>query len=160
VNEREVAEAVRDWARDVVPDLVAGYAYPVAQKLGGLPDVAAVVTEARVVPSDAAFPFSQLQQVWLRVFDVEASVMVPIADAEDYEGREAAHETAHQQLQSIGSTLRDGAIEDATLGDRVPMTSPLIRTGYEPPFDPAEDATEGRCVYLFLTVAEPIPEPG
>lgn len=159
MNERQVAEAIRDWAM-ALSGIATGYAYPVAQKLGSLPDLAAVVTEVRDVPRDDAFPFAALAQSWLRVFDFELTVMVEVAEASDFEAREAAHEAAQQQLQAYGAQIREAIIADATLGGRVPMASPKTRTGYEPPFDPAEDETRGRLLYLFGSVAERIPAPG
>lgn len=159
MNEQAVAEAVCDWAMEI-SGIATGYAYAPATKLGGLPDVVAVVTEVRDVPRDDAFPYAALEQSWLRIFDVEISVCVEIAEAGDYEGREAAHLAAHRELQAYGAQLREAIASDATLGGRVPMISPLTRTGYEPPFDPADDETRGRCLFVFASVAERLADPG
>lgn len=167
MDEAQVAEAVSAWAVDVVDELETGYAYPVATKLGALPDIVAVVKEVRIVPSDPAFPFLALEQSWLRVFEIEASVMVGIDDADGYEEIEAAHEAAHHTLESIGKQLRELPSTDADLGgrlttasDTVAMVSPQVRTSYDPPFGELEDGTRGRFVFLFLSVAETMPEPG
>ena len=167
MNERQVAEAVRDWALAEIDELQSGYAYPVATKLGELPDIVAVVKSVSKVREDDRFPFVQLAQCWLRVFEVEASVMVGIEDTDDFTAAEAAHKTAHETLEAIGGQLRELPEQDPTLGDRldadpgqVAFVSPLIGIGYDPPYAELEDGTRGRFLFASMAIAETIPEPG
>lgn len=167
MNERQVAEAVRDWALDEIDELKSGYAYPVATKLGELPDIVAVVKGVSKVRDDDRFPFAALDQTWLRVFEVEASVMVGVDDADDFEAAEDAHREAHETLEAIGAQLRELPEQDPTLGDRldadpgqVAFVSPLIGIGYDPPFAELEDGTRGRFLFVSMAIAETIPEPG
>lgn len=148
MTEREVAEAVRDWARELLPDLVAGYAFLTAQK-GELPDVAVEVAEKRIELGDPTlFPHSAIQQVQLRVFDVSMLLMV------EKNTGQAADEQETQQLQAFGAAIDDAVRDDTTLGDRVPLTSPFLRIDYRLPFVRWPDSTRGRQMEVNLVVGE------
>lgn len=149
MNERQVSEAIRDWVQAELAEIQSGYAYPVASKVGALPDVVALVTRKRVAPDHEEFPFSQLQQRWMRIFSIEASIMVDGADAE----------TSHQQLQDFGERLEAALTDDATLGGRVEMTSPRVDFDYSTPFAVYEDGTQGRMLFINLTVGELVDAP-
>ena len=150
MNAREVSEAVVAWARAELADLRAGYPYPIFDS-GALPDLVVVTQAIRTVPSDPEnFPFELLEQVWLKVFDVELSIGVEQAD-----GAKGAQE-AHQALEGYAETLMGSAIDDATLGSRVPMVSPRVEADLAEPFKERKDGTRVRELYMKFVVAEPL----
>jgi hypothetical protein len=150
-TEREIAEAVRDWAGSTL-SITHRYAYRIGLK-GSMPDVVAVVQRSRYVRSDPAFPYPELQQAWLLVFEVEVSVAVDKGDTD------GDAEEVEQTLQGYGTTLRSSALADTTLGNRVTLTSPLIDIDYSAP--PAEDegGIKARMMFVNLSVAELGEEP-
>lgn len=150
MTEQEVSEAVAAWVQATCPDIETSYSYPVASKLGALPDVVAFCSRKAVGPNHPEFPFSELQQVWMRVFNVEVSIMVE-ADGDG--------ETAHQQLQTFGAALEASLEQDATLGGQVEMTSPQAEFDYSTPFAEYDDGTRGRLLFVTLTVGELVNEP-
>lgn len=145
MNERDVSEQVIAWVLATCPEIKTGYPYPVASKLGALPDAVAYVTHKRVGPDHQEFPYGELDQYWMRVFNVELSIMVEA----DSDGQDA-----HQQLQAIGDTLEQAIRMDTTLGGRVQMTSEQIEFDYSLPFAEYEDGTRGRMLFCYLTVGE------
>lgn len=148
MNERAVAEAVRDWARALIPELLAGYAFVSAEK-AALPDVSVEVAEKRIELGDPTiFPHSAIQQVELRVFEVNVLLMVEKNDGQ------AADESETQQLQGFGEQIELAVREDTTLGERVPMTSPFLRIDYRLPFVRWPDGTRGRQMEVSLVVGE------
>lgn len=147
----EVAEAVVDWARETIPDLKAGYAYPPGQT-DTLPDVAAVVQGIRTVPEDPEnFPFEGLEQVWLKVFDLEVSVMVE-------QGAGAAGEKlAHQTLETYAEALVGSTLADVTLGGKLTgaLASPRLTVDLGE-YEARTDGIRGREMPITMAVAEPI----
>lgn len=159
MNERQAAEAVATWAGEVLGIVEASrYPFPVATKLGGLPDLVAYALRKRIVPEDPEnFPFRQLEQVWLRIFDIELSVMVEPAEADDGELLDtAALRAPHDVLRGFGEILEGSALKDPTLGTRVQMTSPRMIFDYSQPFAEYEDGTRGPEMSVTLAVAEAI----
>ncbi len=149
MTSQEVAEAMVAWARATIPALKADYAYPAATT-GALPDVMAVVQHPRTVRSDPDyFPFELLEQVWLKEWAVELSIGVEQADGE------AGAKKAHEALEGYVDALMDAALDDATLGERVPMVSPRIEADLAQPFHARDDGTRVREMYLDLVIAEP-----
>lgn len=164
MTEREVAEAVAAWAAEVLDDVETTYAYPVASKLGALPDAAAWVQRVIEAPSDERFPYRALEQLWVRVFEVELSLQAEVI-AEDDEttpaALEASAKAAHDQLADFAPLLRE-ALRDASLGGRLTspvMASPQAVYDYSTPFVVHEDGTRGRFLRLELAICEPIPDP-
>lgn len=153
MSAQEVAEAVVEWAEAQIKELKAGYAYPGATS-GALPDVWVVVQQIRTVPNDEEhFPFAGLQQVWLKEYPLELSIM-----AEQGEGEEAA-KTTHEALEGYAETLIGSALADVTLGSRVQMTSPRIEANLAEPFGERPDGTKGRELVMTFVVAEMIELP-
>lgn len=152
MNSQEVAEAVVAWAREQVPDLQEGYAYPAGQTSGSLPDVVVVVQNIRTVAREPEkFPFAMLEQIdGLKCFDLEVSVMVE--QEEGVEGEAAAH----QALEGYAETLIGSILADATLGSRVPMISPFVEADLSEPFEERSNGIRGRAFFLNATVAEPL----
>ena len=149
MTEREVAEAVSAWVGETLPDLTKTYAFLPATRTT-LPDAAIEVLEKRISRGDdeRRFPYNQLQQADLRVFECLVSVIV----ASDAEGTADEEET--QQLQSFGAALEAALLEDATLGGRVMMCSPLAVFDYRLPFIQYHDGTRGRQLEANIAVAE------
>ena len=144
----EVAEAIVEWAKELIEDLQAGYPYPLAAS-GALPDVVATVKAIRVIPEDREnFPFAALEQTWLQIFDIEISIMVAQGD------EEAEVAEAHETLEGYADTLIGSIVADATLGDRVQMASPRIEIDLGEPFVERPDGTRGRVLFGELHVAE------
>lgn len=168
MNEAEVAATVVEWVGATLEEIQTSYDYPVASKLGALPDAAAHVERKRIVPSDEAFPFSALEQVWLRVFEVELSIMVEV-DADDAatpEALETASRAGHQALMDFGDRLERALWADATLGGRlaaaapnVAMASPRVVFDYSLPFVRYEDGTRGRFMRVEMAVGETVAAP-
>lgn len=152
MTSQEAAEAVVEWARDVLPDLQEGYAYPAGQTSGALPDVVVVVQNIRTVSREPEkFPFQMLEQIdGLKCLDLEISVMV-----EQDEGTEG-EQSAHQALEGFAETLIGSILADATLGSRVPMISPFVEADLSEPFEERTNGIRGRALFLNATVAEPL----
>jgi hypothetical protein len=154
IDERTVAEAVTDWAGDLleIPE-PQRHSHPIALVQNQMPDLVATVLHRRVVSSEPGFPESQLQQAWLQLFDVEISVKV------DREDVDPAIQAAHQALQGYGKALSESALADRTLGGRVEFVSPAIACDYSAVFEEYEDGTRAQVVLVTLTVGELIDEP-
>lgn len=151
MTELEVSDAVKAWVLATCEDIETGYSYPVASKLGALPDAVVIVSRKTVAPDQPEFPFAQLEQMWMRAFTVEVSIMVE----SDEDG-----EAAHEQLQGFGELLEQSLLSDATLGGRVEMCSPQVVFDYSTPFAEYEDGTRGRLLFVTMTVGELIEQPG
>jgi hypothetical protein len=159
---REIAEAVVAWAMEASPVmLAAGYPHTITSSSGELPDVAASVREHAVVPEDREnFPFAALQQFWLHTYTVELSVLVEQEMPDVETEKDQAASQADKTIREIGDGLMESAAKDATLGERVQMTSPRIQADYSEPFIDRPDGVRGRPVFLTLVVADVIEEPG
>jgi hypothetical protein len=162
MDEREVSEALRDWALDVCDDaalapfdgLVVGYAFLV-DMAGNLPNVMVDLQHKGLkYGPDERFPYAELQQVWLRIFDANLSFMVA---SEGLVSDRAEQETQH--LQKIGAVIEQAVQTNADLGGRVQMASPLLDFNYALPFVQYDDGTKGRQMILSIAVAELIEEP-
>lgn len=147
MNEQECAEAVADWIAGELPALKIVRPFIVAQKTE-LPDAMVDVVEKSVEQESEEFPFSQLQQVMLRVFRVETYFMVESA------GNPAADEAETAELRGYGATLESSLLEDATLGGRVELASPIMSFDYDQPFIQYADGTRGRQMIFRGAVGE------
>lgn len=145
----EIAEALVKWARDLIPELEDGYSYPPGIT-DRLPDVAAVIGTVRDVFSDPEnFPYDGLEQTRLRVFDVEVSIMVEVADGA--EGEREAQRTLERFAETLtGSTAAGTSLEDEA------MISQRTEVDLNEPAEERQDGTRGRAVYLKLAVAQRI----
>lgn len=153
MNEQQVAEAVTDWIRDIIPTLNEGYPY-VSSNHGELPDVMVDVPLKSVTLGDDAFPFSALQQRMLRVFSVTVNIMVETATGVEPD----ADKLETEMLRGYGATIEDSGLKDATLGERVFMLSPLMEFDYTLPFVEYPDGTRGRQMQVNLSVGELVDE--
>lgn len=153
MNEQDAAVAVRDWVLATLPELAAARHYLTAEK-SELPDVMADVAHKRLVRGpDERFPFAQLQQAGVRVFDCELSLMVESSGG-------TADQAETEQLRDFGARLEASLLSDATLGGRVQMASPLAEFDYSSPFVEWADGTRGRQLVVTLAVGELVPEIG
>jgi len=145
----QIAEALVKWARDLIPALEDGYSYPPGVT-DRLPDVAAVIGTVKDVPGDPeSFPFAGLEQTWLRVFDVEVSIMVEVEDGA------AGEKAAQRSLESYAETLT-GSTRAGTSLEGEAMISPRTEVDLTEPAEERPDGTRGRAVYLKLAVAKRI----
>lgn len=158
MNEQQVSAALAEWIADelsIAPE--STYAYPVATKLGPLPDVAAIVDRKRLAYAQTlvdVFPYLELQQHQLvRVFECSASVMVEVQQTED------SAKAKFEQLQGYGAAIEVALLDDPTLGERVPFASPFLVVDYSPVFGETEDGTRGRLVTIECVIGELIDEP-
>lgn len=147
MNENDVAEAVRDWSREVLPALLVGAHYLPDTKTQ-LPDVAVDVEEKSIALSDPRFPTAMFQQVAIRVFEVVCVFMV--------ENSPGSAEAETEQLRSFGADLERSLLSDGTLGGRVPIASPLMSFDYRLPFVQYPDGTRGRQMTLSFPVGETV----
>ena len=151
MTSREVADGVVAWAREVIPELKAGYPHPLAES-GDLPDVVVVVQEVRTVANDPEnFPFAALEQVdALKEWAIELSIMV------EQEGGGEGEDAAQKLLEDFSEALIGSTLADLTLGDRVPMASPYLTASLAEPFDQRPDTTSGRRMFANMVIAEPL----
>lgn len=162
MNEAEVSLAITTWVGELfdIPD-AARYPYPVADKDGPFtteqPDVVAVVERKRTgYPQNflEQFPALELQQaVFVHVFDVAASLMLAVEDSE------TSAADVFGRLQEFGRQLEESALADDTLGDRVPMLSPVMAFDYSTVFIRTEGGATGRLLVCEFAVCEPIVAP-
>lgn len=148
--EQAAALAVEAWIAEVLdPDLKATYPHVTAAK-ADLPD-AQVDLQRKSIGygrGDERFPWGELQERLLRVFDFQLSFMVEKGDGltADAEG------TA--QLRAFGERIEKALLEQPTLGDRVQMASPICEFNYGLPFVEYPDGTRGRQMTMTMSVAE------
>lgn len=154
--EQDIAIQIRDWAAATIPELAVSRHYLSAEKTE-LPDAMAEVLQKRIVRGpDERFPFSQLEQAGLRVYDCELSLMVE----KSADGGIEADQAETEQLRDFGARLEASLLADATLGNRVQMASPLAEFDYASPFVEWADGTRGRQMVMTLAVAELVSELG
>jgi hypothetical protein len=141
----EIAGGVVEWARAILPALLAGYDYTVSMK-DRLPDVVVDFTGVGVRRVDADFPYADLQQTLVVRHDLMLSFMVDNTEPASAAG----------QLRSFADALLLSILQDGTLGGRVPFVSPYVTFDYTPPFVQYADGTEGREMTMTLSVADPV----
>lgn len=152
MNENDVALAVTAWTQDVIPELQGASHFITAEK-NGLPDVVVDTSEKNVVLRDPRFPqLSEVEQIALRVFEVDLAFMVESTASPDA----AVAQAETEQLRDFGKRLEASLLSDVTLGGRVPVTSPLFAINYRLPFVEYADGTRGRQMTMAIAVADPI----
>lgn len=155
MNERQVAEAVEAWINETLPELEKSYPYVTAGK-ANLPDAMIDVQEKSISRGrgDERFPWGELQQRTLKVFDIQISLMVDRGDVATPEEREEADKLGTHQLQDFGDRLETALLGEPTLGDRVQMASPYCSFNYALPFVKYADGTKGRQMTFSMSVGE------
>src|SRR4051812_12122263 len=103
------------WARETISELQEGFGY-LPEGKGALPDVVCELLTSGISPNDGSFPFAQIQQAWLRVWEYELSFMVENDDTQ----------AAAELLEDFTDRLVAAALGDVTLGGRVEFISPEI----------------------------------
>ena len=145
MNSEQAVQRLKEWIAEVLPELLAIYDHVPAMKPGGLPDC--VVESARTGLDDLAatrFRFWRIQQ--RNVYYVEASISFMVDNADT--------EAAAAQLRDFESRLLRSVLEDATLGGRVPIASPIVEFDFTAPFVEYEDGTKGREMTMTIAVGD------
>lgn len=143
----EIAEAMVSWARGLIPELKDGYSYPPGVT-DRLPDVAAVISAAKDGPGDSGlFPVRGIEQVSLRYFDIELSIMVEVEEGA------AGEKAAQRALEGYAETLMGSTWAGASLEDEA-MISQRVETDLAEPAEQREDGTRGRALYMKLVVGQ------
>lgn len=159
MTENEAAAAVAAWVEATLSDLAVVYPYQTAQR-GALPDAMVDVQSKTIDRGDERFPHRNIQQAWMRIFTVQASLMV------DSPSEAAADQQETEQLRGFGADLEASALADATLGGSLPqspmpsLVSPVMVFDYELPFIQYPDGTRGRQMVATFIVADLMPEGG
>jgi hypothetical protein len=154
VDERTCAEAVAEWFR-AETGIATVYDYPISNSNGPLPDAVVLVARKELaIDPPSALADLGLAQAWVRLFTVEVSVMVGLA-----EQSEQAASDADAELRGYGKVVEEAIWADASLGGRVEIVSPELSFDYSTPFVRREDGTTGRFGIFSLTVAEGISPP-
>lgn len=145
MTSEQAVNAVADWARSLVPELVAAYEYVPTVKSEGLPDL---VVEQRVtgvaMGGNDRFAYWDIQQRAIYFVEASLSFMVDNRDPQ----------AAAQQLRDFENRLLMGVMNDPTLGSRVPFCSPLVEFDFTSPFVEYEDGTRGREMTMTLAVGD------
>lgn len=153
----QIAEALRDWARATLPALQAGTAFLAATR-HQLPDVQVdVQTKQRLIGPDDRFPFTELQQVNLIVWDAELQFMVETQD----DPTDNTAEAEQKQLWGFADAADDAIIADPQLGGVLAddcIASPLTAWDFASPFVQYDDGTRGRMALLSIAVAQIVPD--
>jgi hypothetical protein len=153
--ENDVAAAVEAWVKEVLPELAATYPHVTAAK-ADLPD-AQVDLQNKAISygrGDERFPYEQLQQRMLRVFDLQISFMVERGEGATPEDQLDADLKGTTELRDFGERLERDLLANATLGDRVQVASPICEFSYGLPFVEYPDGTRGRQMMFSMSVAE------
>lgn len=153
--ESEIAAAVEDWVKEVLPELAATYPHVTAAK-ADLPDGQVDLRRKAITMGrgDERFPYEQLQQRLLRVFDLQISFMVERGEGATPEDQLDADLKGTEELRSFGERLEQALLGNATLGDRVQVASPICEMDYALPFVEYPDGTRGRQMMFSMSVAE------
>jgi hypothetical protein len=157
VNDREAAEAVRDWVVAVaaddgsLPDIANTYTAPMETRQAAPPNIIAITRRVALVDADQRFPLLGLQQTRLRLFEMEGSVMLDNAETEE------AVQGVHNQLMAYGAALRESNEADSTLKGNLPdgvQAAPYGVFEYLELPQEYEGGTIGRLVAFQITLGE------
>ena len=144
----QVADALVEWAIEILPDLKGTYDHDPDSKTQPLPDLAASVAseETRANDPTLGLPFADLGIEQATLHSLRASLLLMV-DPEDAGA-------ATEQLQGFVAALAASVGADPTLGGRVPAVSPFWQASYEPPFVEFDDGTKGRAATFSLVITE------
>lgn len=142
MTQNEIVLAVLAWVEQTCPEIQGAYDYAPSGKAQGLPDCVAEITDTALGYSSPLFPKLQIEQALLMVYTMQLSFMVDNGDPEA-----AAH-----LLRDLSDRLLDAALDDGTLGGRVPFISPTISFDFSTPYVEYEDGTFGREMTMSLSV--------
>lgn len=140
----QVLSGVASFLQAVIPEITKVYDYVPAFKDADLPDVVVQLEGSYLTMDSPDFPFYQLQQRELLIFNIGCSIMVDNGDPEK----------AAETLRDYQDRITTEAVKSATLGSRVPIRSPRFSFGYTPPLAEYEDGTIGREITWQLAVAD------
>lgn len=131
------------------PPIVGAYEYLPEMKTAELPDVVTEVLEVRMNIEDPRFPFAQLQQTWLKVWQINCSIMVGNSDPG----------AAALQLEGYADQMDASIRGDGSLGGRVPFISPFYAFDFTAPFVEYNDGTRGREMNMQMAIGELVEAP-
>lgn len=153
MNESEAANAIAAWLGDTLPALKKVWPFETSAK-ADLPDGMVEVQQKSIGLGEEfaqRFPWAQLQQRMMKVFEVQITCMVDAQGApEDPKGAEESD----AELKGYGAALEDALLSEPTLGDRVGMASPMCAANYTLPFVQYPDGIRGRQMEFTMWVAE------
>lgn len=145
-----VAEQVAEWVVEVCdPEIQGSYTHLPFEKPQALPDVVCEVLDKGITRDDPRMPWSQLEQTWLRIWQVNVSVMVDNQDPEQ----------ASNALSGYSDQLEAALMQDGTLGGRVQLVSPYHRFDFSTPYVEYQDGMRGREMNLQISVGELVEAP-
>jgi hypothetical protein len=146
---QEVADALLEWTRELLPELQGGYSFIPLMTWQELPDVVWDVGSVNTqVGGGVVFPHREVQQAWIRRFDCAGSIMIENSDPQ----------LAAESLRDMADRLTASLMEDGSLGGRVPFISPFFSFDFTAPFVERDDGTRGREMTMELIVGEFIEE--
>jgi hypothetical protein len=141
-------QAVAEWVRETVPEIVHAYTYAPEFKDAALPDAVVELLESSIDDKAEGLGLFDIQQGWFDLYRIGVSFMVDGSDPE----------YASETLRGFESRLKDEAVKDGTLGGRVGFRSPYIRFDFTPPLVEYEDGTRGREMTLEIVVGDYVVE--
>jgi hypothetical protein len=142
MSQNDIILGVLAWVADVCPEIQGTYDYAPSGKEQGLPDCVAEITDTSLGYSSPLFPKAQIEQALLMVYTMQLSFMVDNGDPQ----------AAARLLRDLSDRLLDAALDDGTLGGRVPFVSPSISFDFSTPYVEYEDGTFGREMTMSLSV--------
>lgn len=145
----DIVQGVADWITAVTDPPVSSYAMAPSMKDQALPDVVVEVATHRMTIQDPLFPLRQLQQQWIRVWTVAASIMV----------ENNVEATAAIALEDYADQLTAALQRDGSLSGNVPFASPFISFDFTAPFVEYPDGTRGREMTAVIHVGELVEAP-
>lgn len=147
---QDVLDGINDWILDTcTPTIVGSYTYLPSAKTEALPDVITEVLDIRWQIDDPQFPFSQLQQTWIRIWQIQSSFGVD----------NSTPDAAAEQLQGYADQLDASIRGDGSLGGRVPFISPFYSFDFTAPFVEYNDGTRFREMNMQIAVGELVEGP-
>lgn len=153
MNEAEVAKAVAEWLEDTVSALKKVWPFETSAKTV-LPDGMVEVQEKSIGLGEEfaqRFPWGELQQRMLKVFEIQLTCMVDAKGAPD---DPVASEETDAELKGYGAALETALLSQPDLGGRVQLASPLCSANYRLPFAQYPDGIKGRQMEFTMWVAE------
>lgn len=145
MNSELAVQGLMEWSQSVLPELVGAYDHVPAVKPQGLPDVVVEAGRSGIqMAPDTRFRYWDLQQAAIYFVEGSLSFMVDNSDPA----------AAAAQLRDFETRLRDSVLQDATLGGRVTMASPLMEFDFTSPFVEYGDGTKGREMTMTIAVGD------
>lgn len=153
MDELEIADAVAEWLEETLPALKKVWPFQTSAKTV-LPDGMVEIQDKSIALGEEfvqRFPWGQLQQRMLKVFEIQVTCMV---DAKGAPEDPTSSKETDDVLKGYGAAVETALLSQPTLGDRVQMASPLHTANYRLPFAQYPDGIKGRQMEFTMWVAE------